>query len=133
MRIGAPPVEAFGKVVHRVPMLSLGNVFDDKGVREFLERVRRFSVSKASHLDWILLPARCSSPTLSTASVKSLDVPAEGHRYPSCAVSLRTCRSECLLDRPTTRTLALLEVKELKSSMHKERDSPLRELWSTLV
>jgi NAD-dependent DNA ligase adenylation domain len=42
LRIGAPPVEAFGKVVHRVPMLSLGNVFDDKGVREFLERVRRF-------------------------------------------------------------------------------------------
>src|SRR3989304_1911312 len=36
LRIGAPPVEAFGKVVHRVPMLSLGNVFDDKGVREFL-------------------------------------------------------------------------------------------------
>src|SRR5512139_4105698 len=29
LRIGAPPVEAFGKVVHRVPMLSLGNVFDD--------------------------------------------------------------------------------------------------------
>ncbi len=42
LRIGAPPVEAFGKVVHRVPMLSLGNVFDDEGVREFLERIRRF-------------------------------------------------------------------------------------------
>jgi DNA ligase (NAD+) len=36
------PVEAFGKVVHRVPMLSLGNVFDDEGVRDFLERIRRF-------------------------------------------------------------------------------------------
>ena len=32
----------FGKVVHRVPMLSLGNVFDDEGVRDFIERVRRF-------------------------------------------------------------------------------------------
>jgi DNA ligase (NAD+) len=42
LRIGAPPVEAFGKVVHRVPMLSLGNVFDDDGVRDFLERIRRF-------------------------------------------------------------------------------------------
>jgi DNA ligase (NAD+) len=28
LRVGAAPVEAFGKVVHRVPMLSLGNVFD---------------------------------------------------------------------------------------------------------
>ena len=42
LRIGAAPVGAFGKVVHRVPMLSLGNVFDETGVREFLERIRRF-------------------------------------------------------------------------------------------
>jgi DNA ligase (NAD+) len=41
-RIGAAPVEAFGKVIHAVPMLSLGNVFDDEGVRDFLERIRRF-------------------------------------------------------------------------------------------
>jgi DNA ligase (NAD+) len=42
VRVGAAPVEAFGKVVHAVPMLSLGNVFDDEGVRDFLERIRRF-------------------------------------------------------------------------------------------
>ncbi len=42
MRIGAAPVEAFGKVVHRVPMLSLGNVFNDEDVPDFLERIRRF-------------------------------------------------------------------------------------------
>src|SRR4029077_6409290 len=41
-RVGAAPVEVFGKVTHRVPMLSLGNVFDAEGVRDFLERVRRF-------------------------------------------------------------------------------------------
>ena len=41
-RVGAAPVEAFGKVMHAVPMLSLGNVFDDEGVRDFLERIRRF-------------------------------------------------------------------------------------------
>jgi DNA ligase (NAD+) len=42
LRVGAAPVETFGKVVHRVPMLSLGNVFGDAGVRGFLERIRRF-------------------------------------------------------------------------------------------
>jgi DNA ligase (NAD+) len=42
LKVGAAPVEAFGKVVHRVPMLSLGNVFDDEGVRDFVERIRRF-------------------------------------------------------------------------------------------
>jgi DNA ligase (NAD+) len=40
--VGAPPVEAFGKVVHRVPMLSLGNVFDEEGLRDFLDRIARF-------------------------------------------------------------------------------------------
>lgn len=41
-RVGAAPVDGFGKVTHRVPMLSLGNVFDDDGVREFVDRIRRF-------------------------------------------------------------------------------------------
>ncbi len=42
LKIGAAPVEAFGKVTHRVPMLSLGNVFDEEGVRDFLDRIGRF-------------------------------------------------------------------------------------------
>ncbi len=42
LRVGAAPVEAFGKVVHRVPMLSLNNVFDEEGVHDFLDRIRRF-------------------------------------------------------------------------------------------
>ncbi len=43
--VGAKPSEKFAKVRHRVPMLSLANVFADEEVREFVERVRRF-------LDW---------------------------------------------------------------------------------
>jgi DNA ligase (NAD+) len=42
LRVGAAPVEAFGKVVHCVPMLSLNNVFDEEGVHDFLDRIRRF-------------------------------------------------------------------------------------------
>jgi DNA ligase (NAD+) len=41
-RVGAAPVEAFGKIRHDVPMLSLGNAFEDTEVTEFVERVRRF-------------------------------------------------------------------------------------------
>lgn len=41
-RVGAPPTEAFGKVEHKVPMLSLDNAMDEAAVREFLARIRRF-------------------------------------------------------------------------------------------
>jgi DNA ligase (NAD+) len=41
-RVGAKPVEAFGKIRHAVPMLSLGNAFDDEEVADFIARVRRF-------------------------------------------------------------------------------------------
>ncbi|HEX6114587.1 MAG TPA: NAD-dependent DNA ligase LigA [Geminicoccaceae bacterium] len=41
-RIGAAPVEDFGKVRHRVPMLSLDNAMAAGEVREFIRRVRRF-------------------------------------------------------------------------------------------
>ena len=41
-RVGAAPVDGFGKLRHRVPMLSLGNAFTDEDVSEFVVRVRRF-------------------------------------------------------------------------------------------
>jgi DNA ligase (NAD+) len=41
-RVGAPPVEDFGKVRHRVPMLSLDNAMAAGAVSEFVRRVRRF-------------------------------------------------------------------------------------------
>ena len=41
-RVGAAPVEAFGKVRHAVPMLSLGNAFSEEDVVDFVARVRRF-------------------------------------------------------------------------------------------
>jgi len=41
-RVGAAPSEQFAKVRHAVPMLSLGNVFGDEDVVDFLNRVRRF-------------------------------------------------------------------------------------------
>ena len=35
-RVGAAPVEGFGKVKHSVPMLSLGNAFDAEDVTDFV-------------------------------------------------------------------------------------------------
>jgi DNA ligase (NAD+) len=39
-RVGSAPSEAFAEVTHRVPMLSLGNAFDDEDVAAFDRRCR---------------------------------------------------------------------------------------------
>ncbi len=39
-RVGAAPLKSFAEVVHRTPMLSLNNAFDDEEVRAFDARVR---------------------------------------------------------------------------------------------
>jgi DNA ligase (NAD+) len=56
-RVGAPPVEAFGKVTHRVPMLSLDNAMETAEVVEFLRRARRFlSLPEDAPLDVVAEP-----------------------------------------------------------------------------
>ncbi len=39
-RVGAKPLDAFGEVRHKLPMLSLDNAFDETEMREFERRVR---------------------------------------------------------------------------------------------
>jgi DNA ligase (NAD+) len=56
-RVGAAPAEGFGKVRHRVPMLSLGNAFDAEDIVQFVERVHRFLGLKAdAKLDFTAEP-----------------------------------------------------------------------------
>ena len=51
-KVGAAPSEKFAKVRHRVPMLSLGNIFADEEAEEFCARVRRFlGLSDGAPLD----------------------------------------------------------------------------------
>ena len=48
-RVGAKPSGRFRKVRHTIPMLSLGNAFDEEDVVEFFARVRRFLGLAADH------------------------------------------------------------------------------------
>ena len=41
-RVGAAPASGFGKVKHAKPMLSLGNVFDEDELQDFIDGIRRF-------------------------------------------------------------------------------------------
>jgi DNA ligase (NAD+) len=40
-RVGAPPMDQFEKVIHPVPMTSLGNAFDDEDMHAWLARIGR--------------------------------------------------------------------------------------------
>lgn len=41
-KVGAKPSKGFKKIQHTVPMLSLGNVFNEEDLEDFLKRVRKF-------------------------------------------------------------------------------------------
>ena len=56
-RVGAQPVEAFGKVVHPIPMLSLDNAMTAEEVHEFVARVRRFlNLAADAPIDFVAEP-----------------------------------------------------------------------------
>ena len=40
-RVGAEPLDSFDKVIHPIPMTSLGNAFDDEGMYAWLTRIGR--------------------------------------------------------------------------------------------
>lgn len=41
-KVGGRPNEKFGKIQHKVPMLSLSNAFETEDIADFLSRIRRF-------------------------------------------------------------------------------------------
>ncbi|MEQ8204597.1 MAG: NAD-dependent DNA ligase LigA, partial [Woeseia sp.] len=56
-RVGSEPVAGFGSVEHTVPMLSLGNAFNDEELREFHRRVTdRLELSEGDPLDYAVEP-----------------------------------------------------------------------------
>jgi len=56
-RVGAPPVDAFAKVPHSIPMLSLDNAMAAEDVIEFVTRIRRFlGFSDDAPLDFVAEP-----------------------------------------------------------------------------
>lgn len=54
-RVGAPPASHFTKVRHPQPMLSLANAFDDGGLHEWHERVRRL-LGSDSPIEFVVEP-----------------------------------------------------------------------------
>jgi DNA ligase (NAD+) len=105
-RVGAAPLEAFGKVRHDVPMLSLGNAFSSEDVAEFVERVRRF------------LALRADDPLVFTAEPKidglSISIRYEGGRLVRAATRGDGIEGEDV-------TANILTVREIPHALKGER------------
>ncbi|MEE8423211.1 MAG: NAD-dependent DNA ligase LigA [Thermodesulfobacteriota bacterium] len=54
-RVGAKPLLEFGTVAHTIPMLSLQNAFESKGVEEFDERLKRL-LDTTEELEYVAEP-----------------------------------------------------------------------------
>ncbi|MEL7277390.1 MAG: NAD-dependent DNA ligase LigA [Pseudomonadota bacterium] len=77
LKTGSAPSDSFAKVRHRVPMLSLSNVFDDTDVAEFVERVARFlgtndpiAVTAEPKIDGLSLSLRYENGALVEAATR---------------------------------------------------------------
>ena len=56
-KVGAAPSDGFQKVDHAIPMLSLGNAFDDEDVKDFDTSIRKYlGLSTDSSLDYTAEP-----------------------------------------------------------------------------
>ena len=120
-RIGAAPSEAFAKAVHAVPMLSLGNVFDDEELDDFVASIRRFlslqdggaiAFSAEPKIDGLSLSLRYEDRKLVLAATRGdgavgedvtrnaltiADIPAE---LPASAPGLFEIRGEVYMSKP---------------------------------
>jgi DNA ligase (NAD+) len=56
-QVGATPSDGFGKITHVVPMLSLGNAFEDGDVADFDDRIRKYlNMTRADGLQFTAEP-----------------------------------------------------------------------------
>ena len=110
-RVGAEPLAAFAEVVHEVPMLSLGNAFDeaevaafDRRCRELLDR-ERIDYAVEPKLDGLAVSLRYEEGRLVRGATRG-----DGTRGEDVTENLRTVRS-IPLRLTTDSPPALLEVR----------------------
>ena len=119
-KVGAAPAEKFAKVRHAVPMLSLGNIFEDEEVEEFCARVRRFlgltttrrSPSPPSRRS-TACPARCATSAAGSSR----------RRRAATATRARTSPPMCAPSPPSRKTLrGAPEVLEARGEVYMAHD-----------
>ncbi len=112
-RVGGPPLDAFEKAVHSIPMLSLDNAFEDEHVLEFHQRIVKLAgrdqvlYIAEPKLDGVAVELRYENGTLVRAATRGDGVTGE-----VITENARTIRSVPLkLKEDRLKAPALLEVR----------------------
>ena len=93
-RIGAPPAAGFDEVVHPVPMLSLGNVFDEDGFRAWYKRALDFlELESASMVCELKIDGLALAITYRDGVIERAATRGDGERGEDVTANVRTIRS----------------------------------------
>ena len=93
-RVGAPPSSEFEEVVHPVPMLSLSNVFDEEGLRNWHRRAMEYAEAESAEMvcelkiDGLAIALTYQDGLLTRAATRG-----DGQRGEDVTANVRTIRS----------------------------------------
>jgi len=93
-RVGAPPAAGFDEVVHPVPMLSLGNVFDEDGFRAWYKRALDFlELESAPMVCELKIDGLALAITYRDGVMERAATRGDGERGEDVTANVRTIRS----------------------------------------
>ena len=93
-RVGAPPADGFDEVVHPVPMLSLGNVFDEDGLRAWYQRALDYlELESAPMVCELKIDGLALAITYRDGVMERAATRGDGERGEDVTANVRTIRS----------------------------------------
>jgi len=116
-KVGATPSEKFAKVRHRVPVLSLGNIFGEEEVADFVTRIRRFlglspeaplAITAEPKIDGLSCSLRFESGKLVQAATRG-----DGYEGEDVTANVRTIK-----EIPHVLKGAALEILEVRGEVY---------------
>jgi len=121
-RVGAEPLDAFAQVTHRLPMLSLENAFDEKDIREFDARLKRFlgedphtAYTVEPKIDGVAVELIYERGVLTTASTRG-----DGYVGEDITSNIKTILSVPLTLFPITKEVFIPELLEVRGEVYME-------------
>jgi DNA ligase (NAD+) len=110
-RVGGEALDSFTKVRHRIPMLSLGNAFDDTELREFHNRVVKEVGNKVSYVTELKIDGLAMSLTYEEGKLVKGVTRGDGQQGENVTQNVRTVRSVPFDLHPVAHTPTLIETR----------------------